>query len=34
MAEKQNVIQEELEKHQEELDKIKPKPDYIDKFNK
>ena len=34
MVEKQNVIKEELKKHQEELDKISPKPKYIDKFNK
>ena len=34
MAEKENIIQKELEKHQKELDKVTPKPDYIDKFNK
>ena len=34
IAEKQNIIQDELEKHQKELDKVTPKPNYIDKFNK
>jgi general secretion pathway protein D len=33
-AAKENIIQEELEKHKEELRKITPKPDYIDKYNK
>ncbi len=33
-AEKEHIIQDELEKHEQELEKLKPKPDYIDKFNK
>ncbi len=33
-AEKEHIIQDELEKHKQELEKLKPKPDYIDKFNK
>ena len=34
MEERQNIIQQQLEEHQKTLENVKPKPDYLDKYNK